>query len=98
MDHLENLQQMLQVLSSSQKINMLIVKGPPGSGKTHPVTSTLNASEVSYEVAETFTAPLSLFNQMAARPTKVHLLDDTVELFSNQQETNRKKSKELFLP
>ncbi|MCX6119660.1 MAG: hypothetical protein NT027_19155 [Proteobacteria bacterium] len=85
MNHLENLKQMLQVLKNSQKINLLIVKGPPGWGKTHTVTSALNASETSYEVAGTFTTPLALFNQLAASPTKIHLLDDTAELFSNQQ-------------
>ncbi len=85
MEHLSDIKNLLNLLLNSSKFHLLIVKGPPGWGKTQTITKALIDLGINYNTIGTFATPLAFYNQLAGGSEHVHLLDDTAEVFTNPQ-------------
>lgn len=84
MNHVEAISKYIETLKATPDLNVLVIEGPPGWGKTVTVTKALSKTKTKELILSSYSTPLNLYNFIAEHAHDVIVLDDCSGLFSDQ--------------
>lgn len=83
MDHISDIKRLIHLLTTSERMHLLIVHGPPGWAKTQSTSQALAELGVKYETVGSYSTALGLFNRFVQSSDKLIVADDTSGLLSS---------------